>query len=201
MKKIVTFLVITFLSICVTPAFALIRTENVEVKDYGSGESKFKVKVAYTSITEDVGKNTSAANIPIQGGTPGHSFDHVMPFKGSIVGISIAANEALEAGSITVDASINGTATGFRTALDYSGESVRHTQSGMLTANTQYNYNTLHWDDTSPPDWGGGWHDSNHLYGKITELEAGDRVGVLLSTSSDVEPDSVDICVTVIVLQ
>ena len=42
----------------------------------------------------------------------------VMPYAGSIIGISVASNEARSAGTLTVDATKDGTATGLQAVLD-----------------------------------------------------------------------------------
>ena len=199
MKKIIFLLVITLL-LWATPASALIRTRNVDAKDYGSGESKFKYKVAYTFATTNVGDSLTASQLSVDATITDVDF-YIMPFKGTIVGISIGSSAALTAGSVTADVTINGTVTGVRTALD-AGGSTRHNQSGLLAAHTQYNLNTLAYDDDSPPDWGGAKHDDTHLYGKATALAAGDRLGVKLTTSSAFAPDlSSEINITVIILQ
>lgn len=52
--------------------------------------------------------------------------EYVMAFPGSIIGISIAANAARSAGTLTVDATKNGTVTGLQAVLDGT--------------NTQYHY-------------------------------------------------------------
>lgn len=43
---------------------------------------------------------------------------YVMELDGSVIGITITSNEARTAGTITVDATINGTATGLQAVLD-----------------------------------------------------------------------------------
>lgn len=199
MKKICFLLVITLMFVCVSPAFALIRTRNVEVDDYGTGESKFAYKVAYQFPTSDVTKSATSINLPIDG-TITNQYYYGMPFKGTIVGVSITSNADLSAGSVTADVTVNGTVTGVRTSLD-AGCNTREYRSGIVVDHSQYNAQTISYDDTSPPDWGGGFHDSNHQYGKATPLEVGDQLGVQLSTSVDLAAQTAEMVITVIVLQ
>ena len=201
MKKLIFLLVITLLCLWVTPAFALIRTRNVEADDYGSGDSKFDYKVAYQFATGNVAASTSATAMPVPDnvamGT--QNYYYAMPFKGSIVGISIASYTALTGGSATAEVTINGVVTGVRTALNSPG-TARDYPSGLVTAHSRVNANTLAYDDDSPPNWGGAWHRATtHEYGKATSLVVGDRLGVNIETSSGV--NATDYVVTVIVLQ
>ncbi len=203
MKKLIFLLVITLLCLWVTPAFALIRTRNVEADDYGSGDSKFDYKVAYQFATQDVAASISAVAMPVPTANADstlhkHSLYYAMPFKGSIVGISIATYETLTGGSATAEVTINGYVTGVRTALEVSN--VRHYPSGLVTTHSRVNANTLAYDDDSPPNWGGGRHKAvTHPYGKATPLVVGDRIGVNIETSSGV--NTTDYVVTVIILQ
>lgn len=200
MKKIILLLVITLL--WVEPAFALIRTRNVDIDEGG-----FQYKVAYQFATTDVGAVLDAAELCTDA-TITNQLYYTMPFKGSIVGISIASNAALTNGSMTADVTINGIVTGVRTAIDGQG-AAKDVRAGEVTAHTTYNYNTILFDDDSPPDWGGGYHDTKRVYGKATPLSAGDRIGVKLSTTGDLEttastilaPTTNEVNVTVMILQ
>ena len=51
---------------------------------------------------------------------------YVMPFDFEVVGISILASTARTAGSITVDATIDGTATGLQAVLDGTNTTAHH---------------------------------------------------------------------------
>lgn len=50
-----------------------------------------------------------------------------MPFAGSVTGISIASNEARTADTLTVDATINGTASGLQATLDGDNTTYHYT--------------------------------------------------------------------------
>jgi len=201
MKKLRFLLVIAILCLCASPAYALIRTRNVDVDDAGTGDSKFDYKVAYVFATGDVAASTSLTDVPVpMAYVKQQSFYYAMPFKGTIVGVSIASKEALTTGSATVDVTINGTVTGVRTALD-ADSTVAYSISGLVATHTQYNASTLAYNDDSPNNLGGGYHDSTHQYGKATELAVGDYLGVQIETSSDIVPAASHYVVTVIILQ
>lgn len=205
MKRILCiFLSITFLLTVTSSAFALIRTRNVDIDEGGFG-----YKVAYGFATNDVGLSRSAVEIPNDatlGVTTGHNFYYTMPFKGSIVGVSIAANQELTTGGLTADVTINGTITGVRVALD-GGAATLWSRSGLKADHKQFNFQTIAFDDDSPEDWGGtcGLGSqacvTGYEYGRATPLVAGDRIGVRVTTSSNLNPVTIDFNVTVMVLQ
>lgn len=204
MKKFMFLLVITLLCLWALPAFALINTRNVEAKDDGTGESGFKYKVAYQFATTDVGYTTTAGTVTTT--ATGTSYYYTMPFKGNIVGISIASSAATTAGAATAEVTINGCVTGVRTAL--GTESVKVDRYGQRTTHTTYNYNTINYDNNQPPDWGGLETDASisgdggYDYGKASPLEAGDYLGVTLELSSTYAPaTSSEMVITVIILQ
>ena len=201
MKKILCFfLSITFLSIVTPSAFALIRTRNVDIDDGGFG-----YKVAYQFSTNNVGAGQTAIEVTTNA-VDGQLY-YTIPFKGSIIGVSIASSAALTNGSATADVTINGTVTGVRVALD-GGATTLWAKSGELADHRQYNYRTIAFDDDSPENWGGTCGQgaqscqSGYEYGKATPLVAGDRIGVKLTTSSSVLPTgTAEFTITVMVLQ
>ena len=75
---------------------------------------------------QNVAASLSAVALNIQGSSD--NTEYVMPYAGSIIGISIAANAARSAGTLTVDATIDGSVTGLQAILNAS--------------NTQYHYGT-----------------------------------------------------------
>ena len=198
MKRILCiFLSITFLLIVTPSAFALIRTRNVDIDDGGFG-----YKVSYQFATTDVGGGQTAIELPTDA-TINNQYYYTMPFKGSIVGISIASNTAITRGSVTADVTINGAVTGVRTALD-GGATAKWSRSGQVADHRQFNYNTILFDTDIPDDFGGGTHDTIHPYGKATALTAGDRIGVKLTTSTgagSLLPGTAEMNITVMVLQ
>ena len=50
----------------------------------------------------------------------------VMPYAGSVIAISVASNAARTAGTLTVDATVNGTATGLQAVLDVTNTTYHH---------------------------------------------------------------------------
>ena len=204
MKRILCiFLSITFLLIVTPSAFALIRTRNVDID---TGE--FGYKVPYQFASTNVGGAVTAGELATDA-TISNIYYYTMPFKGSIVGVSIAVNAAITAGSITADVTINGTVTGVRTAIDAGAQEV-WSKSGQLADHRQYNYQFIAFDDDSPEDWGGTCGlgaqscSAGYEYGRATPLVAGDRIGVRLTTSPakpQLAPATTEVNVTVMVLQ
>lgn len=204
MRKILCFFLGVAFLMLTSDAFALVRTRNVDIDEGGFG-----YKVAYQFATENVGASRSAVEIHTAGetGSGEVSYYYTMPFKGSIVAVSIASSSALTDGSATADVTINGAVTGIRVALD-GGATTLWDKSGEKADHTQYNYRTIQFDDDSPEDWGGTCGQgaqacqSGYEYGKATPLVAGDRIGVKLTTSSGLAPaDSAEFNITVMVLQ
>ena len=79
-----------------------------------SGVGGFKQPFSF--MQSDVAASQSAVALAVLGLT-GNS-EIVMPYAGSIIGISIASNDARTAGTLTVDATVNGTVTGLQAVLD-----------------------------------------------------------------------------------
>ena len=91
--------------------------------------------------------------------------EYVAPYAGSIMGISVGSNLARTAGTLTVDATVNGAATGLQAVLD--------------GVNTQYKATTQ---------------------AKDTDIfAAGDRIGVVITTTAGWTPVLADIVVTILV--
>lgn len=195
MRKIL--LVFLFLLlVCCVPSYALIQTDNTDIKEGGFG-----YKVAYKWASYDVGSNLTAVELPVSfDTTTRYNLYYPMIFKGNIVGVSIAASGAPTAGSATAEVYINGLATGVRTAID-AGGTVKSAKSGGRTVHTTYNYNQLDFDSEVAGSWGGSWDGKVYPYGRATALAAGDYIGVKLTTSSNFAPNTDDFVVTVIILQ
>ena len=75
-------------------------------------------KVPHLFYQDNVAASQSAVALAVVG--PASGIDYEMPWAGSIVGISaqVASAEARTAGTLTVDATINGTVTGLQAVLD-----------------------------------------------------------------------------------
>jgi len=58
----------------------------------------------------------------------------VMPYAGSVIAISVASNDARTAGTLTVDATINGTATGLQAVLDVTNTTYHYASQAPETA-------------------------------------------------------------------
>jgi hypothetical protein len=78
-----------------------------------SGAGGFKQPFSF--MQSDVAKNQTGVAIDVLGLSG--STEVVMPYAGSVIGISIASNEARSGGTLTVDAAVNGLATGLQAQL------------------------------------------------------------------------------------
>lgn len=96
-------------------------------------DGKHIFKLPHYFYQDNVVASQTAVTIPIAGPASGIEFE--MPWDGSIVGISaqVANAEARTAGTLTVDATINGVPTGFRAYLtDINPEHHSDTQAISL---------------------------------------------------------------------
>lgn len=81
--------------------------------------------------------------------------EYVMPWDFEVVGISVVSNEARTAGTYTVDATIDGTATGLQAVLDATnttrdtGSQPRGTDVGVAGSRVGCVYTTASWTPTS----------------------------------------------------
>ena len=88
---------------------------------------------------EDVAASQSAA---VWGMTPGANVGGttclgvVVPWAGSVIGISVHSNAACTSGTLTADATINGTATGLQAALDKTTHTVTMYNSQAIDADS-----------------------------------------------------------------
>ena len=73
-------------------------------------------KNSFNFMQSDVTAGQTSVSLNVLGLT-GNS-EYVLPCAGSVIGISVASNEARTAGTLTVDATVNGIATGLQAALD-----------------------------------------------------------------------------------
>lgn len=117
----------------------------------------------FNFFQSNVAASQSAVALSVLGLTGNTGF--VMPFPGSIIGISIASNDARTAGTLTVDVTKNGTVTGLQAVLDGT--------------NTTTHYATQE--------------------AEADVFDAGDLIGVKITTDGSWAPTTADIVVTVIV--
>jgi hypothetical protein len=75
-------------------------------------------KQSFSFMQSDVAASQAAVVLNVLG-LAGNT-EYTMPYPGSIVGISVASNAARTAGTLTVDATINGTVTGLQAVLNAS---------------------------------------------------------------------------------
>ena len=89
-------------------------------------QEDFRFNQPFNFMQANVAASQTAVAIDVLG-LVGNT-EYVMDGPGSIIGISVASNDARTAGTLTVDATINGTVTGLQAVLDGT--------------NTQYHYAT-----------------------------------------------------------
>lgn len=81
-----------------------------------AGTGGFKQPFNFMQI--DVAANQAAVALDVLG-LEGNT-EVVMPYAGSVIGVSVATNDSRAAGSLTVDVTVNGTVTGLQAVLDGS---------------------------------------------------------------------------------
>ena len=79
-------------------------------------QQDFPYSQPYKFMQINAAANQSAVALDVLG-LAGNT-EYTMELEGSIIGISIASNDARTAGTLTVDATVNGTATGLQAVLD-----------------------------------------------------------------------------------
>lgn len=79
-------------------------------------QQDFPYAQPYQFMQSDVAASQSAVALDVLG-LSGNT-EYTMELEGSVIGISIASNDARTAGTLTVDVTVNGTATGLQAILD-----------------------------------------------------------------------------------
>lgn len=81
---------------------------------------------------QNVGGGTSTFTIPVSGTNMNHV---VLPFAGSITGVTIAVNDSRTAGTLTATVTLNGAATALTTQINGTGTDFAHTAvaAGTIT--------------------------------------------------------------------
>jgi hypothetical protein len=121
---------------------------------------QYNVAASQTAIAMGAAGTLDATN------TTTHQVTEIRsPYAGSVMGVSIVANAARSAGTLTVDATINGTVTGLQAQLDGT--------------NPQY-HSATQAKDADP-------------------FNAGDRIGVKITTDGTWAPTTADVLVAVVV--
>lgn len=112
------------LQVCASgcPAITMTGTGNIQVEGdiYAAGGYKNSFNFAQSNTTA----SQTAVAIDVLGLTG--NTEYVLPYAGSIIGISVASNVACEAGNLTVDATINGAVTGLQAALESATNTTYH---------------------------------------------------------------------------
>lgn len=98
-----------------------ITTNNQELNDWlrwviKTLQQDFPYMQPYQFMQSNVAASQSAVALDVLG-LSGNT-EYTMELEGSVIGISIASNDARTAGILTADVTINGTATGLQAVLD-----------------------------------------------------------------------------------
>ena len=192
-------LLFAMVGIYTTPAWALITTDNTD-------PNEFAVKQTLQYATYNCTVSMSGVRVPAAG-TSGANVveDIVLPFKGSIVGMSMAFQNAITAGGVTAEVAINRTGTGIQCAADCN--TARTATGAAGSTGTQFAYVTQPRGKTRTVQ---GFraesdeqqkHNTANPYGYTTPIAAGDRINVLLTTTNNLAPLENDVLITVEVLQ
>ena len=88
-------------------------------------------KQGYCFMQSNVPASQSAVALDVLGLTG--NTEIVVPYAGSVMGISIASNAPRTAGTLTVDATVNGTATGLQAVLDATNTQYHQTTQAKDT--------------------------------------------------------------------
>ena len=201
MKKLL--FVFLFLLVCsfASPSYALIVTENVD-------KDAFQYEVGYKFATDDLAASLTAKEFSVESGSDVNDvFYYVVPREGRIVGMSVSSNNAVTLGAATFDVTINGLVTGVQTVIEPTAETVRSAVGTEGKADPQYAYIRQDRADTRVRQGfraesnTAGIYDADHQYGKATALSAGNRVGVVVTTSSAFAATANDYIVVIYVLE
>lgn len=98
-----------------------------------SDDGKHTQKIAHAFYRVDAAADLAAVALNASGPITNGVTEIEMPWAGSIVGISVVSNDARTAGTLTVDATINGTVTGLQAVLN--GDNTTH-HSGVQAIDT-----------------------------------------------------------------
>lgn len=107
-------------------------------------------KDSFGFMQSDVAAGQSAVAIPLLGAS--NNTQIVLPYAGSVIAISVAASEARTAGTLTVEATINGTATGLQAQLNAANPQY-HSATQAKDADAFVAGSRLGVKITTPADW------------------------------------------------
>ena len=180
-------------------AHAMIITNDVD-------RNNFLYQSAYTFSTSDLAATQTAVDLQVgTGATLANNFYRTVSRDGSVVGISVTGSTPLNVGAATFDITINGTVTGVQTVIEAAP--VRTAIGNYGKSDSQFAYMRQDRDETAasrgfrPLGYTADVHNSDNPYGRATPLTAGDRIGVKVTTSSNLSVQTIDYVVTVYVLE
>jgi hypothetical protein len=111
------------------PAITSAGVGNIQAEGdiYATGGYKNSFSFAQSNVV--VSQTAVAIDVLGQAGNT----EYVLPYDGSVVGISVASNAARTTGTLTVDATINGSATGLQAILNGSNTTYHSGTQGVNT--------------------------------------------------------------------
>jgi len=113
-------------------------------------QQDFPYAQPYQFMQSDVAANQTAVALDVLG-LSGNT-EYTMDLAGSVIGISIAGNAARSAGTLTVDVTINGTATGLQAILNETNTTY-HYATQVMETDTFSAGNRLGVDITTDGSW------------------------------------------------
>ena len=194
MKRL-TLLTVGVMLLWSSSAYALIVTPNTD-------PDNFESRTTRAFATQDLTSSMSSVYIPVSGAAGNMEVrDSALSHKGAIVGMSIALARPLAAGGVTAEITINRAGTGIQAVVD--GGPTRAAVGSAGSTGTQFGYIQHPRGETQTRQ---GFrastdeeqkHDRSNPFGVTTALAVGDRLGVVITTSSDIAPGGNDIVVSV----
>ena len=113
-------------------------------------QEDFPYTQPYQFMQSDVAASQAAVALDVLG-LAGNT-EYTMELAGSVVGIAIASNDARTAGTLTVDVTVNGTATGLQAILDGTNDTY-HYATQIAETDTFSAGDRLGVDITTGADW------------------------------------------------
>jgi len=208
MKVLRTLLLSLFLLFACYPVYALITTDNVD-------KDTFNYEVGYRFATDDLAAAQTNLTIPltpktVRDGVGASNVDfteYTISRNGRLVGIAITGKGTCSSGAATFDVTLNGTVTGVQCVIE--SEPTRSPAGTSGSSGSQYAYIRQDRSETASArgfqndsdEFTTRRHNADNPYGRATPISAGDRVGVVATTSSGFAGAGADYVIVVYVLE
>ena len=211
MRRIILLVFCILLVVSYQTAYGLLVTDNTD-------KDKFQYEVTYRFASSDFTQSMTAAEVPAislngtgQSNPTRDVFYTVVPRDGKVVGMSVAARDAITSGSATFDVTINGLVTGVQTLLEDAPVTTVNARTALGTtggSGTTWSFIRQDRNDTNAArgfrttnNSTNDRHNADNPFGRATPISAGNRIGVRVTTSSGLYPLTNAYTVTVYVLE